>query len=46
MKEAKVFNTLADEVESHKFELLPISIRFVDKNNNIREELLEFGRCE
>ena len=25
---------------------LPICTRFVDKNNNIREEFLEFGRCE
>ena len=29
-----------------KFELLPICIRFVDKKNNIREELLEFGKCQ
>ena len=29
-----------------KFEQLPICIRFVDENNNIREELLEFGRCQ
>ena len=29
-----------------KFELLPICNRFVDKNNNIHEELLEFGRCQ
>ena len=46
IKEAKFFSKLADEVESHKVEQLPICIRFVDKNNNIREEFLEFGRCE
>ena len=28
-----------------KFEVVPVCIRFVDKNNNIREELLECGRC-
>ena len=44
--EAKFFSKIADEVESHKVEQLPICIRFVDKNNNIREEFLEFGRCE
>ena len=44
--EAKIFSKIADEVESHKVEQLPICIRFVDKNNNIREEFLEFGRCE
>ena len=46
IKEAKFFSILAVEVESHKVEQLPICIRFVDKNNNIREEFLEFGRCE
>ena len=39
IKEAKFFSKLADEVESHKVEQLPICIRFVDKNNNIRDEL-------
>ena len=46
IKGAKFFSILADEVESPKVEELPICIRFVDKNNNIREEFLEFGRCE
>ena len=46
MKEAKFSSILADEVESHKFERLPICIRFADKNNNIREEFSEFSRCE
>ena len=35
IKEAKLFSILADEVESHKVEQLPICIRFLDKNNNI-----------
>ena len=46
IKEAKFFSILADEVESHQVEQLPICIRFVDKNNNIGEEFLERGRCE
>ena len=46
IKEAKFFSKLADEVESHKVEQLPICIWFVDKNNNIRDKFLEFGRCE
>ena len=46
IKEAKFFSILADEVESHKVEQLPICIRFVDKSNDIREEFLEFSRCE
>ena len=37
---------LADEVESHKVEQLPVCIRFVDKNNNVCEEFLALGRCE
>ena len=46
MKKAKFFSILADEIESNKFEQLPIWIRFMNKNNNIREKFLEFGRCE
>ena len=46
IKEVKFFSILADEVGSHKVEQLPVCIRFVDKNNNIRREFLEFGRCE
>ena len=45
IKEAKLFSILADEVESHKVEQLPISIRLMDKSNNIHEEFLELGRC-
>ena len=38
------FSILADEVESHNVEQL--CIRFVDDDNNIREEFLEFGLCK
>ena len=37
---------MADEVESHHTEQLPICLRLVDKECNIREEFLEFGKCE
>ena len=46
IKEAKFFSRLADKVESHEVEQLPICIRKEKKNNNIYEEFLEFGRCE
>lgn len=45
IKTAKFFAILADEVESHHIEQLPLCIRFVDTKKNIREEFLEFGRC-
>ena len=45
VKKAKFFTILADEVEGHHVEQLPICVRFVDKSNDIREEFLEFGRC-
>ena len=44
VKKAKFYTILADEVESHHVEQLPICVRFVDKSNDIREEFLEFGR--
>ena len=43
---ARFFLILADEVESHHVEQLPLRIRFVDDDNNIREEFLEFGQCK
>ena len=46
MKEAKLSSTLADEVESHKSERLPICVRFINKNSNIHKEFSEFCRCE
>ena len=46
IKQAKFFSILADKVESHHVEQLPLCVRFVDKCNNIREEFIEFGKCE
>ena len=46
IKEVKFFSILDEEVESHKVEQLPICIISMDKNNNNREEFLEFGRWE
>ena len=43
IKEAKFFSILADAVECHHVEQLPVCIRFVGKQKNIREEFLEFG---
>ena len=45
VKKAKFFIILADEVESHFVEQLPICVRLVDKSNDICEEFLEFRRC-
>ena len=42
MKEAKFFSLMADEVESHHTEQLPICLPFVDKECNVREEFLKF----
>ncbi|VDH90037.1 Hypothetical predicted protein [Mytilus galloprovincialis] len=39
---AKFYTIMADEVTSHNQEFMPLCIRFVDKENNIREEFLEF----
>ena len=46
MKEAKFFLLMKTEVESHHTEQLPICSRFADKEWNIKEEFLEFGKCE
>ena len=46
VKEAKFFSLIAAEVENHHNVQLPICLRFVDKECNIREEFLEFGKCE
>ena len=43
---ARFFLILADEVEFHHVEQLPLFIGFVDNDNNIREEVLEFGHCK
>lgn len=42
IREAKFYAVLADEVSCHNVEQMPLCIRFVDKNCNIREEFLEF----
>ncbi len=41
IKEAQIYTIMVDEVTSHNIELMPLCIRFVDKDCNIREELLE-----
>ena len=46
IKDAKFYSILADEVENHHVEQLPLCIRFVDANHDIREEFLEFGVCK
>ena len=33
---------MVDEVTSHNKEIMPVCIRFVDKNKSIREEFLQF----
>ena len=43
---ARLFSILADKTESHHVEQLLLCIRFVDDDNNIREEFLEFGQCK
>ena len=42
VREAKFYTVLADEVSCHNVEKLPLCIRFMDKDCNIREEFLEF----
>ena len=42
IREAKFYSVLADEVSCHNAEQMPLCIRFVDKDCNIREEFLEF----
>ena len=43
---ARFFLILVDEVESHHVKQLPLCIKFVDDDSNIREEFLEFGQCK
>ena len=42
LKAARWYAILADEVTSHNIEHLAICARFVDQNNDIREEFLAF----
>ena len=40
---AEYYSIMVDEVTSHNQELMPLCIRFVDGNHNIREEFLQFS---
>ena len=42
IREAKFYAVLADDVSCHNFEQMPLCIRFLNKNCNIREEFLAF----
>ena len=44
IKTAKFVTILADEVESHHLDQLPLCITFVDDKKNICEVFLEFGK--
>ena len=41
VKKARVYTVMVDEVTSHNVKLMPVCVRFVDKDLNVREELLE-----
>ena len=43
---ARFFLILADEVESHHVEQLPLYIKFVDDDNNVKVEFLELEQCK
>ena len=45
IKTAKFFTILDDKVESHHVKQLPLCIRSVDYKKDMREEFLEFGKC-
>ena len=42
IQKALCYSIMVDEVTSHNKEIMPICIRFVDKNKCIREEFLQF----
>ena len=42
IKDAKHYSIMADEVTSHNKEQLVLCARFVDKNDEIREEFIAF----
>ena len=46
IQEAKYFTILADEAASHNQEQIALCIRFVDKNQDIREEFIKFEALE
>ena len=41
VRNAQIYTIMVDEVTSHNTNMMPVCIPFVDKNLNIREELLE-----
>ena len=47
VKQAKYFSILCDEVtDTSNFEQMSMMLRFIDRNNDIREEFLEFKQAE
>ena len=46
IKQAKLYSIMADEVTSHNTEHLAICARFVDNENNVREEFMTFLKLE
>ena len=42
VKKARFYSIMADEVSSHNEEHLPLCLRFVDENSEIREEFIAF----
>lgn len=41
-KDPKLFSIMADKVTSHNIEVLAFFIRFIDGDNNLREEFIDF----
>ena len=46
VKKAEFYSVLADEVSSHNTEHLPIFVRFVDGNFEIREDFIGYAKLE
>lgn len=46
VQKAKFYSIMADEVESHNREVLPLCIRYVDENKVTREDFLSFIMLE
>ena len=42
IKAAKLYSIMADEVTSHNKEQLALCARFIDKNNDVREDFIAF----
>ena len=43
VKQARFYSIMLDEVTSHDHELMPLCIRFVDANKDVREEFIQFS---